>query len=122
VTTSSLRRSGERTGLDEATVQQALWALADEDPPFFSYHDLTTYGGRAIGFIHRPTGHARRTVGTWPTPEGLADRIIAALEDTAANAPTEEERSRAQKLLDAAKGVGKGVLTGVLIKVLTQSV
>jgi hypothetical protein len=96
--------------------------LAAEEPAFFSYSDLTTYGGRQMGSITDPTGHARRTVGTWPTPDGLADRIITALEETAANAPSEEERSRAQKMLDGAKGVGKGVLTGVLVKVLTQGV
>jgi hypothetical protein len=50
----------------------------------------------------------------------LTERILAALEDTAESAPTEEERSGARKFLDGAAGVGKGVLTSVLVKVLTE--
>jgi hypothetical protein len=61
-------------------------------------------------------------VGAWPTPEGLADRILAALADTAENGPSEEERGKARKVLDAAGGVGKSVLTNVLTKVLTGEI
>lgn len=75
--------------------------------------------GREIGWVYNVTGEARRRVGAWPTPDSLTNRIIAALEDAAANGASEEERTRAQKMLDGAKGVGKGVLTGVMVKVMT---
>jgi hypothetical protein len=107
------------TGIAYADVARALRALASERPPFFEY---STVADGSVVIIANPTGHARRTVGQWPTPEDLADQIITALEDAATNASSEEERSRARKMLDGAKGIGKGVLTGVLIKVLTQGV
>ena len=109
----------QETGFTSGKIAPALRALASAQPPFFEYSTIDT-GDVAV--IANPTGDARRTVGQWPTPEGLADQIISALEDAATNASSDEERSRAQKMLDGAKGVGKGVLTGVLIKVLTQGV
>ena len=57
-------------------------------------------------------------MGAWPTPENLADRIIAALE---AEAEREQDPQRKTRLQHAAD-VGKGVLTGVLTTVITQQV
>jgi len=108
------------TGLDEAQVQRAIGALAREEPPFFEVIDATTGGGTYYMGAVNSTGHARRTVGAWPTPESLTDRIVAALSDVAGNAPTEEERSRAKKTLDVVGGVGKSVLTSVLTKVVVE--
>jgi hypothetical protein len=80
------------TGLDEAVVQKALQALADEYPPFFDYTDGSSMEGREILAVGSPTGHARRTVGAWPTPESLADRLVAALAQAADKEPDAEKR------------------------------
>lgn len=113
---------GEATGLDDGAVQRALGALGREEPPFFDLIDDSSLAGTHYFGAAGCTGHARRTVGSWPTPDNLADRIVAGLQDAADHAPTEEERGRARKLLDGATGVGKGVLTGVLVKVLSGEV
>jgi hypothetical protein len=109
----------ERTGLDETQVQRAVGALSREYPRLISVIDASSAAATFYMAAGHATGEARRKVGTWPTPESLADRIVAALEDTASNGETEEERTRAQKMLDGAKGVGKGVLTGVIVKALS---
>jgi hypothetical protein len=110
------------TGLDAESVQRALAALGREDPPFFELIDASSMGGAYYLGAVNCTGHARRTVGAWPTADVLADRILVALEDVAANSPSEEARGTARRLLDSASGVGKGVLTGVLVNVLSGQV
>jgi hypothetical protein len=112
----------ERTGFDEATVQQALWALADEDPPLFTYTDSSRLSGPAMGPVSRPTGHARRKVGTWPTPDSLADRIIEALDAAADQERDPERKSKLRGAVDFLSGVGRGVLTEVTAKVITTGV
>lgn len=112
----------EATGFDDEQVQRALAALGKERPPFFHLMDDSTMAGKHYFGAEGSAGHARRTVGAWPTPDSLADRIVAALQDAAEHAPTEEERSRARKVLDGVTGVGKGVLTGVLVKALSGEV
>jgi hypothetical protein len=112
----------QATGLDGDDVQRALGALGREQPPFFEIMDVSSMSGAFYMGAVNSTGHARRTVGSWPTPDNMADRIVAGLQEVAANAPSEEERSRARKVLDGVGGVGKGVLTGVLVKVLSGEV
>ncbi|MDZ5445742.1 hypothetical protein U2F26_23925 [Micromonospora sp. 4G57] len=110
----------ERVGFDEAKVKSALFALAAEYPPFFSYKDLTTYGGRDIGFISQPTGHARRTVGTWPTPESLADRLVQAMSEAADKEPDEEKRGRLKTAASWFGNAGRDVLVDVTAAVVNR--
>lgn len=53
---------------------------------------------------------ARRIGGAWPTPETLADRLIAALEQAVADAPDEAERSRRRKALDGFLSFGRDLI------------
>jgi hypothetical protein len=108
------------TDLPIEDVQHALRALGGEDPPYFQCIDGSSLAGASIAGVTSPTGHARRTVGAWPTPEGLTERIIDGLQTAVDQSTDEKERTRAQKALDGVKGVGKGVLTSVLVKVLTD--
>ena len=112
----------ERTGLPLEDVVKALWKLSGERPPFFDLAEASDVGGREIMSVSNPSGHAQRTVGAWPTPESVVDRMITALQDAAENADTPEERSRLQRASEAVGGVGRGVLTGVITHVLTQGV
>ncbi|MER7500467.1 hypothetical protein AB0L05_27795 [Nonomuraea pusilla] len=104
----------EHLDMDETAVQRALAALADEQPPFFSYSDERPLAGpREIDGIHSPTGHARRTVGSWPTAERLAKQIIAGLEAAAATEPDEEKRSRIKQTAAFLANSGWNVILGV---------
>ena len=55
-------------------------------------------------------------MGQWPTP----DRFIGALE-SAINDADDEERPKLTRLLEAAKGVSKEVLTDVIAKFISSS-
>jgi hypothetical protein len=112
----------ERTGLDDDVVRAAYFALYGEQPPFCKFSDLSTLAGSDIDWARDPTGHARRTAGGWPTSESLADRIVAAFDDAARQTHDPEERARLIRAAEAVGGIGKGVVTGVLTKVLTEGV
>lgn len=104
-------RLAQRTGLDEKTVQAGLRALAgQQDPPYFS---ANTAAGNHVVWVSKVTGHARRAVGAWPTPDLLADRIVAALEQAADASEDEEERSRLRRMAAWCGDAGRDVLVGV---------
>lgn len=103
----------DHTGLDGETVTRALFALANEQPPFFSYIDGSSLAGKDIFGVRDPTGHARRTVGTWPTPQSLAEAIVAGLKQAADTEPDPERKTVLRRTADFFAGVGSGVLTGV---------
>ncbi|GIH25132.1 hypothetical protein Aph01nite_34420 [Acrocarpospora phusangensis] len=111
----------EYLGWDELTVQRSLVALAGERPPFFEFTDTTDFDsdGQEISGIHSPTGHARRAVGAWPTPESLAERLVAALEKAAADAEPEQAghlRKTALWLRENGQAVALGVVGNALSK------
>lgn len=95
----------KRTGFDSQTVALAVKALQGEDPPFFDARVIRRAAFRPLEVVSvsNLTGHARRTVGAWPTPENVIARLAAALEEVAA---TENDPVRRSKLKDAAAVVG----------------
>lgn len=111
-----------RTGLTQDEVEIAFAALAAEHPPFFSFADVTTMGStrRGIGWVYHPTGHARRTVGTWPTAEGMADRIIAGLERAAEAEEDEEKRGRLRRTAAWFGGAGREILVEVAASAISK--
>ena len=109
----------ERIGMDVDTVKVALFALAGEEPPLFKYHDRTTLGGPDIGHINSPTGHARRTVGTWPKPEDRVDQLVKALQTAADKEPDAEEKGALRKAASYAGGVGRDLMVDIMAKVIT---
>ena len=66
------------TGLGDRPVKRALAALGRENPPFLEPIDASSLAGTYYMGAVNNTGHARRTVGAWPTPENLTDRSITA--------------------------------------------
>ncbi|GAA1822070.1 hypothetical protein HC028_23170 [Planosporangium flavigriseum] len=110
-----------RTGLPEDVVQRALLALDREDPPFFTPVDGSTLVGKHISGVKEPTGHARRTVGTWPTPEALADRLVQALAQAADNEPDEEKRGWLKKTAAWFGSAGRDVAVDIASSVVTKS-
>lgn len=111
----------KRTGFELETVQRALVALAGEHPPFFEFSDATSMGStiREIDNIRNPSGHARRTVKTWPTAETLADRLIAGLEQAADETTDEEEASRLRRTGQWFGAAGRDVLVNIISSTMT---
>lgn len=111
----------KHTGFELGTVQRALVALAAEEPSFFEFSDMTTMGSaiREIDNIRNPSGHARRTVKTWPTAETLADRLIAGLEQAADETTDEEEASRLRRTGQWFGAAGRDVLVNIISSTMT---
>lgn len=103
--------------LSEPEVQATLRALSGEHPPLLE--NCTTMAGGSIRLVGSATGEARRRVGAWPTPENLATRMLAALEEAAQSAPTAEERTRLQRVLEAVRDVGTQTVAAILAGVVT---
>jgi len=68
-----------------------------------------------------PTEKAFQVTRGWPSQggESAAAAFIAALEQAVRDAPSEDERTKRQQMLDIALDVGQSVLAGVLTKVAT---
>lgn len=106
----------ERTGLDPDTVQLALRAIVDDDPPLVTgATDSRDWGGgRQISVVHSPTGRARRLIGTWPTPEKLAEQIIAELDRAAELEDRDDERGRLKRMAAWMDGAGRDIFLNVV--------
>jgi hypothetical protein len=109
----------ETCGLSGDEVQRALRAL-DYNEPSFVTKMYVAGGGAGVVAIGAPTGHARRTVGAWPTPDNLADRIIVALNEAADNEPDEGKKGKLRRAAEAVAGVGRDILTDVTAQVITK--
>jgi hypothetical protein len=98
-------------------VEAGLRALALEDPPFFEYYDQTGLDQpqREIGGIRNPTGHARRTVGTWPKPEDRIAEMIAVLWEAAEREPDPEQKNVLRKAGSYMASIPRDVAVGILI-------
>lgn len=113
-----------RTMLPIETVKIALWALSKEHPPFFEYSDLTTYAANLpdIGVIRDPTGHARRTVGTWPKPEDRVTQMIAVLLEMAERETDPEQKSLLRRTAEYWKNTPPSVVAGIITSIFTGGV
>ena len=61
-------------------------------------------------YVTAATDRARHASGQWPDPESLTAALVATLQDMAENGRG-DEKTRAQKILDALAGSGTAVLT-----------
>jgi len=95
----------EQPGVDADHVEAALRALEGEDPPFITKLERRASGG--ISLIGKPTGQARRAVGAWPTPESIADRLVAALDEAAEREPDPELKGWLRKTAASLGNAGR---------------
>lgn len=109
----------EATGMDRGTVGRAVNALRHEDPPFFA---ASIGMGMMSGTIQKVTGHARRTVGQWPSPEVLADRLVTAMAAAAEDAPDEEQRTLLRRAAAWLGSAGRDLLVDVTGSVIARQV
>ncbi len=105
------------TGLSVADVGRALAALSGQYVEISRGHGPE--GSRRVDGIYP---EARRAVGQWPTLEGWADRLIAALTEAADNEPDEQKRGRLRQLRDGAVGLGREALVALLANAATRAV
>jgi hypothetical protein len=71
----------EAAELSVDEVQRALRSLYEASPPYID--GITVAGPSYPIFVTSVSERARRAVGQWPTPETLAERIVAALHEAA---------------------------------------
>ena len=91
----------------------AIDALSNADPPYIEVGLAGGWGEwQAGGSVRRVGERTRRVLGTWPTAEGMADAIVAALRQ-AAERSQPEERSKLQAAADALAGFARDVLVEV---------
>jgi hypothetical protein len=85
-----------RTGFDDETVQRALRALY-KHPYLERESGMSDASGRVL-YAGEPTGDGLRAAENWPSPEGIIDRLVAALEQAAEDeSRPQEERSMLKK-------------------------
>jgi len=112
----------QSTGLSEDDVKRAIRALEQEDPPYLL--NVLWGGANNIWSSGTPTGHARRAVGSWPTAESLATRIVDGLAEAASQEDDAETanwlRKTAQYLGAAGRDVGINIAATMINRQLGQ--
>jgi len=101
-----------RTGLD-AAVQRALRALYKH--PYLERDSGMSDGSGRVLYAGEPTGDSLRAAENWPSPQGIIDRLVAALEAAAEDELREpEERSLFKKAALTLGGAAHQVALGAL--------
>jgi hypothetical protein len=77
------------------------------------YLEVERIGSLSGWAIRSVTPAARRAVGQWPNPEVIANQLIAAMADAAANELDPDKRTRLQSATDVLGGVGREILISV---------
>jgi hypothetical protein len=105
------------TGMDAGQVGRAVRALS---PRFVktgpTMGDLTDVPIMGI------TDEARQAVGQWPTPESVADRIVAALLEAADQEPDERKRTKLRAAAETLGSFGRDLLINVAANVATKPI
>ncbi|MBM2621188.1 hypothetical protein JIG36_37370 [Actinoplanes sp. LDG1-06] len=99
-------------------VQSSFRALEFEDGDPFFYRNLGV-SGRAVQHV---TGKARRAVGSWPSPEVMAGRLVAGMEQAAEREPDEENRSLLRRTAEWFGGAGRDVAVDVAAAVINRQI
>lgn len=116
---ASFAQIAEATGMDLQSIGRAVNALRLEEPPFFS---ASIGMGMMNGTVQRVSGHARRTVGQWPSPESLADQLVKALTVAADRSQDEEERTWLRRTATWFGSAGRDLLVDVTGAVVARQV
>jgi hypothetical protein len=105
----------QRTGLDLADVTRSLDAM---DPVYLDFRKTETGGDSTFWYVLKVTPEARRTVGQWPSAEGVIDRLVKGFSDAADHEEDAEKhyqlRQAASLLSDAVRDVAIKVAATVI--------
>jgi hypothetical protein len=110
----------ESTGLSTRDVGRAVQAL--NDAGLIQLERMLSGGDPSPWFVTGVSAQARVFVGAWPSPEGLAERIVVVLEQTAESEPDPERKSRIRSLLGGAGETAKAALVEILSSAIAKSV
>jgi hypothetical protein len=105
------------TGMEPDQVARAVRALS---PRFLRIQ--MTMGGIMHAAIMGVTDDARLAVGQWPTPESVADRIVAALLEAADREPDERKRTKLRAAAETLGSFGRDLLINVAANVATKPI
>lgn len=72
-----------------------------------------TMAGKELLWATAVSGESRRLAGSWPSPDSIADRLLATLEDLAEHGGDEVTRSKARKALAGLGSLGRDTLVAV---------
>ena len=95
-------------------VQRAGVALAEA-----GLIDKSGASGLPLLFVRGVAPQARQLAGSWPTAETGADRLLAALEALADQAPDEPTRDRARTVLQQVGGFSRDTIAAIAATVIT---
>lgn len=112
-----LDRIVEVTSLPHGEVQRAVQSLAEAD--YLTGLDVSTMGTGFDLIEIRLLERGLRATGIWPSDP--YDEFVNVLEERLAASTDPAERSRLQRLLDAAIDVGKGAATAVITDVVKRT-
>ena len=107
----------EITGMDPGQVGRAVRTLS---PRFIK--TAPGLGGLTEVGIMGVTDEARQAVGQWPTPESVADRIVAALLEAADREPDERKRTKLRAAAETLGSFGRDLLVNVAANVATKPI
>ncbi len=93
-----------------ADVDRAVRALDHAE----MFRTVSRRGDGSVSVIGGPTGRARELSGAWPSPDSIADKLLAALEDIAEYGSDEVTKTKARKALDGLGGFSRDVLVSVV--------
>jgi len=99
------------TGLSQTEVERAVLAL--DRGQYVTGMITRTFGGAMVDGISEVGREAYRLTGAWPSPDAIADKLLAALTDVAENGDDEVSRSRARKALEGLGGLSRDLLVSV---------
>jgi hypothetical protein len=105
------------TGMDPSLVGRAVRALS---PRFIRVEE--TMGGIMDASIVDVTDDARLAVGQWPSPESVADRIVAELVEAADREPDERKRTKLRAAAETLGSLGRDLLINVAANVATKPI
>jgi hypothetical protein len=105
------------TGMDAGQVGRAVRALS---PRFIKTQ--AALGGLMDVAVMGVTDEARQAVGQWPTPESVADRIVAALLEAADQEPDERKRTKLRAAAETLGSFGRDLLINVAANVATKPI
>jgi hypothetical protein len=107
-----VRAELEMTGPQMMT---AATALRDASPP---YIELEMTGGwtesHAGGHVSRVYERTRRELGSWPSPEGVLDQLVAALREEAEREREPDRKGRLRAAADALGSIARDLAVRVI--------
>jgi hypothetical protein len=101
-------------GLDVATMRAGLKALESAWPPYIDVSHTMAGPDQVGGHLQGVSERCRRELGTWPSADGLVDRLAQALADAADREAEPDRKNRLKALAEGLGGIARDVAVGVI--------